>query len=295
MVHEVAQLNDKIAQVENTQADANDERDRRDVLMKKLNEIIDIKYGENDAGMMNVSTAGNAILVSGLDSYELSTFRNPDTNKLEIYYKPNESTPAFSITKRIKGGKIGGSLEVRDQIIEDLKFKVNNIATSLASEVNSAHSLGYDKFGKEGGSFFKIPPQERAAADLKINEEILEDVGRIAAAARPGGAIGDNIVANVISQMQFRGVMDGGTTTIDDFYNSQVGTIGVVAQRANKTKESQQHMVNQLTTIRESISGVSLDEETAKMIEFQKAFDASARLIRTADEMFDTILSLKRM
>ena len=88
--------------------------------------------------------------------------------------------------------------------------------------------------------------------------------------------------------------MQDGSTTIDDYYSSQVGQVGVVAQRSLKSYESQQNIVSQLSNIRESISGVSLDEETTKMIEFQKAFDASARLIRTADEMFDTVLSLKR-
>ena len=53
--------------------------------------------------------------------------------------------------------------------------------------------------------------------------------------------------------------------------------------------------MSQLGNIRESISGVSLDEETTKMIEYQKTYDASARLIRVADEMFDTVLNLKRL
>ncbi|MNT78731.1 Flagellar hook-associated protein 1 [compost metagenome] len=89
--------------------------------------------------------------------------------------------------------------------------------------------------------------------------------------------------------------MDGGTATMDDFYNTQVGQVGALTQRAIKAQESQKNMMSQLTNIRESISGVSLDEETTKMIEFQKAYDASARLIRTADEMFDTVLNLKRL
>ena len=62
-----------------------------------------------------------------------------------------------------------------------------------------------------------------------------------------------------------------------------------------RSREAQDNIVQQLDTLRESVSGVSLDEEAAKMIEFQKAFDASARLIRTADEMFDTVLNLKRL
>jgi flagellar hook-associated protein 1 FlgK len=52
--------------------------------------------------------------------------------------------------------------------------------------------------------------------------------------------------------------------------------------------------VSQLNNLRESISGVSLDEEAAKMIEMQKHFDAAARLIRTADEVLETVVNLKR-
>jgi flagellar hook-associated protein 1 FlgK len=89
--------------------------------------------------------------------------------------------------------------------------------------------------------------------------------------------------------------MEDGTSTFDDYYNSLVGKIGIEAQRANSAQASQDDIVGQLKNIRESISGVSLDEETTKMIEFQKSFDASARLVRTADEMMDTILQLKHL
>ena len=59
--------------------------------------------------------------------------------------------------------------------------------------------------------------------------------------------------------------------------------------------EHQKNVVDQLKNVRESISGVSLDEETTDMVKYQKAFDASARLIKVADEMFDTVLNLKRL
>jgi flagellar hook-associated protein 1 FlgK len=88
--------------------------------------------------------------------------------------------------------------------------------------------------------------------------------------------------------------MDGGNSTIDDFYNSEVGRIGVTVSHTIKSKETQGNLMGQLSALRDSISGVSLDEEATKMIEFQKAFDASARVIRTADEMFETVLNIKR-
>jgi flagellar hook-associated protein 1 FlgK len=74
-----------------------------------------------------------------------------------------------------------------------------------------------------------------------------------------------------------------------------VGQIGVLTQTSRSSKESQDNIMTQMKNLRESISGVNLDEEATKMIEFQKSFDASARLIRTADEMFETVLSLKRI
>ncbi len=295
MIREVGSLNEKIAEVEVQGIPANDQRDRRDVVLKKLNEKIDIHYAEGDQGQVTVSTAGNAILVSGFDHYELQTHENGSDGRIEVFYKQNESTPPFKITDRIKGGTIGGALQVRDQVIPDFKDKIDNLAYKVADEVNRAHVEGFDRSGRQGMYFFEMPNDVKGAAqNIAMNDMILEDVNRIAAAAKPN-AVGDNTVANVISQLQYKEIMDGDTATMDDYYNSQVGRVGVLAQRAIKTRESQDNILSQLNTIRESISGVSLDEETTNMIEFQRAFDASARVIKTADEMFDTVLNLKRL
>jgi flagellar hook-associated protein 1 FlgK len=296
MVKEVASLNEKISQVEVQGVPANDARDRRDVLLKKLNERIDITYAEGSNGMVTVQTAGNAILVSGYDSYEIGTARDGLSNRLNLTYKQNESTPPFSITSRIKGGSIGGALSVRDQVVEDLKQKVDKMALTLAEEVNKVHALGYDRYGKPSTDFFQIKTVlgQSVAQSIELNENIFNDVNLIAAGSVPG-APGDNTVANVISQIQNKNIMEEGTATLDDFYNSQVGVVGVLSQRAQKSRESQANILKQLEGIRESVSGVSLDEETTNMIEFQKAFEASARVIKTADEMLETVLNLKRM
>lgn len=133
-----------------------------------------------------------------------------------------------------------------------------------------------------------------AASNLSLNSTVLNDVGRIAAGNKPG-APGDNTIANMISSLQYRGVMNDNKDSFDDYYNSIVGEVGTVTQRAGKTFEAQKNIMSQLMNIRESISGVSLDEETTKMMEMQKAYEASARMIRTADEMLETVINLKRM
>ncbi|WP_415062269.1 flagellar hook-associated protein FlgK [Bdellovibrio sp.] len=294
LTKELASLNEKIQMIEVQKTPANDERDRRDVVLKKLGEKVDISWAEGKDGMVTVTAGRTAILVSGVSSSELKAQEVDGRNRVEVFFMGSAGSPA-NITSQITGGRIGGALDVRDHVIEDLLGHVDNMAYTMAKEVNAAHIEGYDKNGRQGVLFFDMPETTKGAASvIGINKTIFNDVGRIAAGAQPG-ASGDNTVANVISSLQYRQVMADGTSTLDDYYNTQVGQIGAVVQRAVKSQESQKNVMSQLTNIRESISGVSLDEETTKMIEFQKTYDASARLIKTADEMLDTVLNLKRM
>lgn len=295
MTKEIANLNEKIAGIELSGANANDERDRRDLLVKKLNEMIDVRVAEGDAGMINVSTAGNALLVTGFSQTALKAKTDPSSLHMEVYAEGLAGAQDIKISERIKGGMVGGLLSVRDKTITGVRDRMDEIAHTMAQEVNKAHVLGFDRSGRVGLEFFKgADDRSGAAANLKVNEAISNDVGRIAAGAT-AHAPGDNTVANVISRIQYKQVFDGGSATLDDYYNAQVGKIGVVASQANKAIETQGNIVKQIEKLRESVSGVSLDEEATKMIEFQKAFDASARLIRVADEMFDTVLNLKRL
>ena len=129
--------------------------------------------------------------------------------------------------------------------------------------------------------------------NFKLNKQLEQDVGRIAVAAK-ANAPGDNTVANTIHSLQFKTIMSNGKNTFDDFYNKKVAEVGMLSKQVGSEQESQRFSMDQLKNMRESISGVSLDEEAAKMMEFQKSFEASARMIKVADEMFDTIINLKR-
>lgn len=301
ITREIAQLNEKVQVVELNDVPANDERDRRDVLLKKLSEKINIRYAEGDDGQVAVTAGQNAVLVSGFSFRELDVSRTAaregkHEGRLDIFYKATDTGSPTTVTDQINGGGIGGLLEVRDEVINKLMNEMNEIAFNLATQVNQAHRMGYDRYSQKGEDFFVLPGSDQTAAAerIQLNRKIVEDVGLISAGAQPN-APGDNRVANVISSLQYKRILREGESTIDDYYANVVGEVGVSSARAQAASKSQESIVAQLGNIRESVSGVSLDEETAKMIEFQKGFDASARLIRTADEMMDTVLNLKRI
>ncbi len=300
IAEEIASLNEKVSTIEIQGGTANDERDRRNLLIQRLSEKVNIRHAENEDGQVNISVGDTAILVSGFDHMSLSVApikgdeKRRDGN-LDIYYKFSEDADPVNITRQIRSGEIAGSLHVRDDIIHELLNDMDELAFKISREVNREHVGGVDRYSNPGNLFFNILSQEKDAAEfIKIDNAIYEDSGKIVAGFAEGGPA-DNRVANRIAAIQSKEIMRGNFGTVDDFYNGLVGELAVITKKNNMKSEHQGNIVDQLKNIRESISGVSLDEETTKMIELQKQFDASARMIRTADEMFETVLSLKRL
>tara|TARA_B100001964_G_scaffold148326_1_gene163439 strand:+ start:50 stop:493 length:444 start_codon:yes stop_codon:yes gene_type:complete len=83
-----------------------------------------------------------------------------------------------------------------------------------------------------------------------------------------------------------------GTQTFSDYFASMYSFIGTQSQQAQRNSENTELLVQQLTDYREKVSGVSLDEEMANLIQFQRAFEASARYIRIVDEMLATLMNM---
>lgn len=297
---EIAQLNGKIQLVQNEGGPANDERDRRDLLIKKLGEKINIRWAEGNDGAVTITAGQSAIIVAGQDAKTLSVRATPATEtkgegNVDIFYQSAKDGQLTNVSGQITGGSVGGLLEVRDKTIGGLLDSVDKMAFSIANDVNAIHSRGFDAYNRTGHGFFEVPQDLKGySASMELTAHVSRDPMKIAAAGGPN-APGDNRIANAIAQLQFENTMPNETSTLDEFYNSMVGEVGIQSRKIQTTQESQKGIVGQLKNIRESVSGVSLDEETTKLIEYQKAFDASARLIRTADEMFDTVLNLKRL
>lgn len=299
MTKEIANLNEKIQQVELSGGNANDERDRRELLLKQVGERINIRWAEGADTTVTVTAGNSALLVAGYDSKTLIAKGTPETatkgeGNVEIFYLSKPGAEPHQVTGQITGGKIGGALEVRDKVVTELLGDVDKLAFSFAANMNEVHRSGFNAYNQTGQDFFELPSQLRhASASLSVSKNILDDVGRISTGAGPGSP-GDSRVAVKMARLQQDKTMNG-ENTFDEYYNSVVGKVGIQARRAETASSTQRDIVKQMNNIRESISGVSLDEEATKLIEYQKSFDASARLIRTADEMFDTVLNLKRM
>jgi flagellar hook-associated protein 1 FlgK len=131
-----------------------------------------------------------------------------------------------------------------------------------------------------------------SASVLQVNLAVTNDLDLIAASSTSAGIPGNNSQAIEIANLQHTLTMNGNSSTFDDHYNSLVSRVGGNLRSADAYFNHQADMVVQLENRRESISGVSLDEEMINLVRFQTAYDAAAKLIATADEMLQTILNL---
>ncbi len=142
---------------------------------------------------------------------------------------------------------------------------------------------------------FTVSPVANPAGYLEVNPAIRSDVLSVAAAFRNlDGTVelGDSSAAQEIASLRNSKVMIGGATTFDDWFADSVTQVGLKGEQAQLNYETQVALMNDLRTMRESISGVNVDEELADIIKFQHGYNAAAKIVSVMDELLKTVLDL---
>jgi flagellar hook-associated protein 1 FlgK len=213
-----------------------------------------------------------------------------------VVWRERDGSPT-DITGAIEGGKLKGWLEVRDGYAADYINQLDTLAQSIVTEVNTRHQSGYGLTSDPlsgspvtGQDFFV--GTGTTAASMAVDPGILNDVNRIAAATTAATVPGDNGNAVAIAALPSQATMSAGQATFNDFYSALVGRVGSDVRNASVNHDYEASMVNQLENYRESVAGVSLDEEMINLVKYQHAYEAAARVITTVDEMLDTLLNM---
>ena len=281
----------------------NDLMDRRDLLIEQLAKIINFSTIENPNGSISINIGGRALVHENF-AYEIKTLPGAIVNgwphSPQIVWAKDEQP------LHIGNGELYGLIQVRDRNLYGYLQDFESLTWAIVDNVNKAHREGSDLNGNPGGDFFATTGGH--ILSIVINQEITSSPDKIAAAAAttPDNPLpGDGSNAVIIAQlrnMRFEINMEepvrdrlkadtNGSTTLEFFYRDLIAGIGVNAQEANRMTENQQSMVELLTTRQLSVSGVSLDEEMANMVQFQLSYQAAARLVTTLDEIYNTLIN----
>ena len=308
IIEGIADLNQKIVAAESSQTTANDLRDQRRVLLEELSTLVENTYLEDDNGSIRVLTSDGFLLVDGNQYYG---FEQEDD---AIYWNDIQS----DVSGRIYGGEMAAWLDLRDEIISERMANLDELAGTLMQQVNALHTVGYTLSGETGKYFFddfRTAPEtpnagdySGAAAYIQLSADVLGQPENVAAGGISGDP-GDNENARNILTLQTDDTLqirkwtyeDRGanrssslqTGTMDDYYRSLTGELGFLIGDNTQRGSFSRAMLVDLDKIRESVSGVNLDEEMTELIKIQRSYEAAAKLVSVGDEMLQTILQMR--
>lgn len=276
---QIAQLNGQITNLENLRQDASAFVDQRDVLIQQLSGLIDVASIKSSNGL-TLTTSNGTALVAGEENFLLST----QTDAAGVQHIFSNQT---DITAKLNSGALAGTIAVRDNRIPVLLSQLDSLAAGFATAVNSVHRAGFDLNGNAGGDLFTAPPAggQGAAAALTV---AISDPRLVAASS--DGSPGSNGNALQLAALHDQSLVSG--QSANEFYGNLVFAVGSDVANGSSDLAASKLILQKLQDQRGSISGVSLDEEAANMILFQRAYDASARIVQTVSEMLDTVIQM---
>ncbi len=280
---QIAQLNREIEKVQVTGVQPNDLLDRRDQLMSRLAEISGATASELPGQPFKV-TLGGITLVAGGNSEAISI-----REETGIVRKAYPHWDRISMDVDVVSGELKGLLDVRDELIQGSMSRLDEFAITFSKAINEVHRAGYtlDEPPLQGVDFFR--EDITSADEMSLSRDILESVTKIAASLSGDPGNGDN--AADIAERILSPIFEDGTFTPRDFLTSLVTDLGIRVQASERGVEKQEILLAHLGTQRDSVAGVSLDEEVANLVQFQHAYGAAARFISAVDEILELIIN----
>jgi flagellar hook-associated protein 1 FlgK len=276
----IAVLNRQIQGVVVSGDNANDLEDQRDQLLEQLNMLVPAQVERLADGTVEV-------LVGGTDLVDHDTVKTLTSVDDALGHAVPMWTSGGPVD--VTAGKLAGLVELRDVTLAGYQAGLNQLAKQIADAVNTAHQGGADAYGNPGLALFTYTAGAEAST-LALNATVAADPNRVVSRA-VGAGPGDSSVAAAIAGLRTAAIFGSGSQTPADAYSGFIGQIGVDTQQANELAGNQELVVRTLATRRESISGVSLDEEATDVMRFQQAYSASARVITAIDDMLDQLIN----
>ncbi|AJQ26070.1 flagellar hook-associated protein FlgK [Pelosinus fermentans] len=316
---QIAALNKQIVSQEATGATANDLRDQRDKLVDELSAFTEVNVSEEKNGSYTVMIAGGISLVQGDHATELTVEHGRNTP----YGYDTTKVTALNGTVNVsfKNGSIASLTNLRDTTINGYLADLDAMAQSLLQDFNAQHKQGKTKdlnaadnfFGESFGTASTVNDYATGGANdptvqtspaswlsiLKVNEDFYGTDGYnlIAAAGSSAAGSADGTTATALKNWLVDDPATAsaslGKNSLSSYYGSIVSSAGVQTQQAKNMTTNQTVIFDSVATTRQSVSGVSMDEELSNMIKFQQAYAACGKMLATMDSMLDSLINIR--
>ncbi|MEW6522471.1 MAG: flagellar hook-associated protein FlgK [Bacillota bacterium] len=279
LAKEIAEFNYQITSSRARGHSTNDLEDKRDLLVDRLAELTGARATVGPQGDVRVSLSGIA-LVDSHASHPISLARDTGGD-LRV---AREGMEAFLQL----GGAMGGLLRADQDLAGRTLRALDTLAAGIVDGFNRVHAAGYGLDGSTGTAFFVMAG---GAATLRLSDVVMDgETGLRAIAAASTPVTGDSENARRLAGLK-ENLPVGGFTGWDEYWRNVVAGVGVTGAEVNRSAMVGRLLVKEIENRRDSVRGVSLDEEVTNLVRFQHAYAAAARLATAADELLDVIIN----
>jgi len=263
-------------------------KDQRDQIATQLSQLVGGSAHTDANGQMRFILDGGAVVVDGVAASKIETATDPTTGNAIVQVV--DGATRRDVTQQIAGGAIGADVSARDKSIAGAAAGLDQLAYDISTKLNAVHAGNAGLDGVNGRNMFVQPTQVAgAAASMAVDPALDADPSKLAAAA-PGAGPGDNTGALALYNLASQGVAAGGKT-LGNAAIDLATSVGTQASNANSDAKGDQIISDHLAGLRDSLSGVDVQEELTNLSKFQNASSAMTKLISTIDAMLGDFIS----
>jgi len=275
----IATLNGQISSLD-PNTDAGPLEDQRQAAIAQLSQYVGLDQTTTEGDGITLTTTNGSALVSGSQSYSLSSTQVGGVTQIE------DSTGA-NVTSGITGGSIGGQLAAQNTDLPAVTSALDALAYRVATAVNTQNEAGQTSAGAAGAAIFTVPTTASgAAAAMAV---IPTSAGALATAAVGGGSA-DNTNATALANLAT--ATDGSGQTMSGNLAAMLSEIGSTSSSLTSESTAQQASLTQLTTQRDTLSAVNLDTEASNLTTYQRAYQAAAQVLTIVDQLMAAAINL---
>ncbi|HLK20422.1 MAG TPA: flagellar hook-associated protein FlgK [Bryobacteraceae bacterium] len=247
--------------------------------LEQLSQYVNFTTLQQPDGTVSVLVGGQTPLVVGDQAYNLQgDFTTPQTAIL--------SSTGADITAQVTGGQLAATIDDNNNIIPSYVTDLNTLAQSLADQVNTTLDNGIDQNGAAPTTdLFSYDPVQGAALTLNVNPLTTDQI----AAALPGSPGGNG---NALAAAQLANATAVSGYTFSQFFGNLGGRVGNDVLSATNSQATKQNLLSQAQTLRQQVSGVSLDTEAEKLIALQKSYEATSKMFTVLNQLTETLINV---
>jgi flagellar hook-associated protein 1 FlgK len=279
LTQQIADLNTQIRSNVESSADPAVDANLNNAL-ESLAQYVDFVTLRQPDGSVTVLLGGQTQLVMGDRQYSISAGADAGTAVVHDAF-------GNDVTAQLTGGRLKALVDMKNTVLPGFMNDLDRLAAAVSDGIDDTLAHGVDASGNTGAPLLAYDSLSGAAATLHVTNITADQL----AAALPGANGGNGNALN-LGALSDSAQIDG--TSFTQFYGSLAARVGRSLNSARQNQQTQQDLLQQARSMRADSQGVSIDEEAIRMIEFQRAYQAAARIVTVLNDLTDTVIGMLR-